>query len=619
MVSVILDREPGQRTATASFARRNVAFARLRDHIIAFLICLLLGFVFTLPGSVSPGSALLGYPGDNFQHAWFLWHFARAVMHAQNPFYTNLLFYPSRVNLAWSTTDPLAATLALPLSLAAGPVIAYNLSIILQLALSAFFARVLCLRISRNEIAALFGGAIFGFSPFFLAHALGHLSLVTAFPIPLFVLVLDQIFTEQDPSWKLGVLLGLVLLLAALAHYNYVVLCLLFGFLLLVVELNANFRCEGFRFLARVGKPLCAAAGTFLVGFSPLLWMLAGRSSVPTSRGFDHIEQFSADALGFLVPSWNHVLLGRFARGLNPGLFVAGFEGTVYVGVIVMALAAIGFWKGRSSDRRWATRALLVGLMFYVFSLGPEIHVLGRSLKFAGPAALFYRMPFAQFISAPARFHVVVALCAATLCSLGVKFLLEKLPKRSHQYLAVSLLAIGLMGDYLTIPFPMSSIVDPAAPAFSGWARHQTGQGCVLPPDVRHGTLLTFPLVNAPYCMKSMWMQVRDDGRYALVDGYLSYAPDERWRNFWNISILRALLSIQGSLRTPVDVAFDRETVPAAVRDLNLSAIVVFDSPERDAGMAYVESVFGTQGERAGSCTVFRVGTRGVSRPPQDP
>ena len=610
MASAILHRESGQLATPPVFPGRIVAWSAVRNHIVAFLICLLLGFVFTLPGSLSLNSALLGYPGDNFQHAWFLWHFARAVTHAQNPFYTNLLLYPSRVNLAWSTTDPLAGFLALPLSLATGPVIAYNLSIVLQLALSAFCARLLCLRISGNEIAALFGGIIFGFSPFFLAHALGHLSLITAFPIPLFVLVLDGISRGQNASWKYGILLGLILLLAALAHYDYAVLCLLLAFFWLVIELIANFRSEGFGCAARVCKALYAAAATFLLGFSPLLWMLIGdRSNVPASRSFDHIQRYSADALGFLVPSWNHVLLGRFARGLNPGLFVAGFEGTVYIGTIVLALAAIGFWKGGSFGRRWANRALVLALVFYLCSLGPEIHALGHPLGIPGPATLIYRLPFAQFISAPARFHAAVSLCVAILCSLGVKFLLEKFKfaKKSRQYLAISLLGTALLGDYLTIPFPRSSIADPAAPPASGWHSETAGKECVLPAASRDRAVLTFPLVNAPYCMKAMWMQVRDGGRYALIDGYLSYTPAQIWKNHWNTPFLRSLLSIQGTLHAPVDPALDRGSVPAAIRDLNLSAVVIFDSPERDAGVAYVQSTFGTRGERAGSCTVFPV------------
>lgn len=582
-----------------------------RNHLIAFLLCLFLGFLFTLPGSLSPSSSLLGYPGDNFQHAWFLWHFARAVSHAHNPFYTRLLFYPSRVSLAWSTTDPLAGLIALPLSLIAGPAVAYNLSLVLQLALSAFFARLLCLRISRNEPAAFIGGIVFGFSPFLLAHALGHLSLVTAFPIPLFVLALHRIFPAQNPSWKLGIPLGLSLLLAAFAHYNYVVLCLVFAFFWLLIELAFNFPLRRLHLLERVWKPLAVGAATFLLGFSPLLWMMLGnRVDIPVSRGPSHLDVFSADVLGFLIPSWNHVFLGRFASHLDPRVFVAGFEGTVYVGVVVLGLAAIGLWKGCSSNAPWAPRAALLAVIFYLLSLGPWPRFLGHPLHVPGPAALFYLLPFAKFMSASARFHSAVALCLAILCSLGVKFLLERTATRAHRCVLVSLIAIFVIGDYLTIPFPRSSIADPGATysaASPGDPQASAAQGCTLPQNVRHGTVLTFPLVTAPYCLKSMWMQASMGGQFSLVEGYLSYTPSYIWTHFWNIHILRSLFSLQGIVHAPIDLAADRQTAPATTRELNLSAIIVYDSPQRDAAVRYIETVFAAQPQHLGTCTVFRI------------
>ena len=71
------------------------------------------------------------------------------------------------------------------------------------------------------------GGICFGFSAFLLAHALGHLSLVTAFPIPVYFLALDHLVNARNPGWKHGLWLGLALLLTALAHYNYTVICLI--------------------------------------------------------------------------------------------------------------------------------------------------------------------------------------------------------------------------------------------------------------------------------------------------------------------------------------------------------------------------------------------------------
>lgn len=569
------------------------------DHLIAFLICLLVGFIVALPGSLRLRSTLLGYPGDNYQHAWFLWHFARAVSHAENPFYTSLIYYPNKVNLAWSTTDPLAGTLALPASLTGGPALAYNESLILQLALAAFFARLLCLRICRNEVAALFGGVVFGFSPFLLAHALGHLSLVTAFPIPLFMLVFDAVLGSRAFSWKLSLALGGALLLATMAHYNYTVFCCLVGFLLLAVQVAI----KGKVVLVRTWKTFFVAAVVFLIGFLPLLKMLAGNPSGETMpRGLAHIEQFSADVMGFAIPSWDHVLLGHFARSLDPKLFVAGFEGTVYVGPIVLALAILGVWTARDSQRMWALRASILGCVFYLLSLGPKIHLLGHDLALPGPSALIYRLPFAQFISAPARFHVIVALCLAVLSSLGVAYLIERFSAPWQRYAILGIIAALLLLDFLTIPFPTSSIVDPAAQS-----DQPAAQACILPQEVRGGTVLTFPLVVAPYCMKSMWMQASDGGHFALIDGYLSYSPQGTWTTFGHDPIVRSLLSLEGLIVAPVDEAKDRRTSSETIRDLNLKAFVVFDSPQRDIGVRYGEAVFGVVGRRTGSCTVFDI------------
>jgi len=569
---------------------------------------MMLGVCFTLPGSVSLRSVLLGYSGDNYQHAWFLWHFATAVTHGQNPFYTRLIFYPHKVNLAWSTTDPLAGVLALPFSVGLGPVFSYNFSLILQLALAAFFARLLCLRVCGNEVAALIGGICFGFSPFLLAHALGHLSLVTAFPVPLYVLALDSLLRKNNPSWKDGLLLGLALFLTSLAHYNYTVFCILLTPVIIAVDLLR----EDAGMLKRIRAPLTCAAVTFLVSFSPFLIMLLGnRSDVPQSRPLDHLDQFSADVLGFAVPSWNHVLLGHFARNLDPNLFVAGFEGTVYIGPVILLLACVGFWKGRALHPRWTARAAVAAIFFYLLSLGPHLRIWGRQLSIPGPAFFFYRLRFAQFVSAPARFHVVTMLFLSVLSSMGFAFLMSKIRSRPRRSLLVAGVAAALLLDLLAVPFPASSIVDPAWSA--GVSNRE--RACLIPPRLQENVILTFPLTIWPYSPQSMWMQLSDGGRYSLVDGYVSYGPGNLWDELYRIHIVRSLRSLQGELSTPVNPGEDRKSLPSDIRELNLSAIVVFDSPQRDGAVRYLQEVLGRKGVDAGSCTVFGVQDSQVQTP----
>lgn len=591
---------------------------RPRTHAVAFLICLALGVVFTLPGSLHPRCVLLGYPGDNFQHTWFLWHFAQAVTAGQNPFYTNLIFYPHEVNLAWSTTDPLAATLALPLSLTAGSFVAYNLSLILQLALGAFFARLLCLKICCNEAAALIGGIVFGFSPFLLAHALGHLSLVTAFPIPLYALALARILDGENPSWKDGVLLGFALLLTALAHYNYTVFCIMFTVAILAIDLVAR----GANRLAKIWVPLAAGAVTFLIAFLPILRMLLGtRTDVPSPRSLDNAQKYSADVFGFLIPSWNHVFFGHWAQNLNPTIFTAGFEGTVYIGPIILVLLAVGLFRGRQIDRRWTLRAAVVGVIFYLLSLGPRLRFFGRQSRIPGPALLLYKFQFSRFLSSPARFDVIEMLCVAILCALGCAYILGHWSGSAQMWKRtafVGVVAVLLLADLLTVPFPNSSSFD--ANLYPDSAT--LVRPCTLPAALQHGTVLTFPLQEWPYNIKAMSMQMADRGRYALIDGYVSYASDSVWSEFERFPILRSLLTLEEDDRTPsgklarpvnsasaypriADPIADRETVPDTVRELNLSAIVVFDSGQHHAAVQYLETTFDQTPESAGSCSIF--------------
>jgi hypothetical protein len=613
-----LDSLRSLRDDTDKQQRKEARALALKWHAISGAACgaacVTLAMLFTFPASLAPARGLMGYSGDNFQHAWFLWHFSRAITHLENPFYTNLIYFPQRVNLSWSTTDPLAGLLALPLSLTLGPVVAYNVSLALQLALAAFCARLLCLRICANQVAALIGGACFGFSAFLMAHALGHLSLVTAFPVPLYFIALDRVLTREKPGWRDGALLGGAMLLTALAHYNYTVICAVAT----LVVIAADVALRGTDLLRRAWRALAWGAATFLVAFAPLLVMLLGnRADVPGPRPFDHLIQYSADVFGFLIPPWNHILFGRFTSKWDLSIFTAGYEGTVYVGPVILLLAALGAWKGRfvfgAAQRRWAVIAAAMGATFYLLSLGPALRFFGHQTGVPGPAALLYRVPWLRFVSAPARFEVMVALSAAVLVALGVAYLMERVSQNETGWRQVALVAtVGtlLLSDLLTIPFPVSSTDDPAWMASentTGASANGAAQpvACSIPRELQMGTVITFPLIHWPYSMKSTWMQVRDDGRYKLVDGYLSYSPERIWREYWDNPVLRSLLAIQGEFGAPVALQTDRGATASALRALDASAIVIFDSPQQDAAAKYVAAVLGREPQRAGSCVVF--------------
>ena len=166
-------------------------------------LAIAVGFFATIwltPGG--PFSSALGVGGDPQLAIWFLRWQGFALTHGHNLLFTTYLDAPQGVNLMWNTTAPLLGVALAPLTLTLGGVFAYNVAETLGLATSAMTAFVMIRRYVRasdaiGTIAALVGGALYGFSPYMAAHALGHPPAVTVFTAPLMLLLFDDLFVRQ--------------------------------------------------------------------------------------------------------------------------------------------------------------------------------------------------------------------------------------------------------------------------------------------------------------------------------------------------------------------------------------------------------------------------------------
>ncbi len=108
-------------------------------------------------------------------YTWCLRWWPWAIAHGQDPLFAHVIRAPVGTSLAWVTTVPPVALLGTPLTLAAGPIAAFNILTAIALPLSAWAAFVLCRRLTRQFWPSLAGGAVFGFSAYEMTH-------VTALP-----------------------------------------------------------------------------------------------------------------------------------------------------------------------------------------------------------------------------------------------------------------------------------------------------------------------------------------------------------------------------------------------------------------------------------------------------
>ena len=141
--------------------------------------------------------------GDTWQMVWNLWWVKQALEHFQNPFQTNLIFYPQGTGLYLHALNFLNGLVSLPVQLmvgafsttAAGAIAGYNFIVLLSFTLAAYGAFCLARFLWLSERAALFAGLAYGFSTYGFDHLLGHLNLVSYELIPFYILFFFKSFT----------------------------------------------------------------------------------------------------------------------------------------------------------------------------------------------------------------------------------------------------------------------------------------------------------------------------------------------------------------------------------------------------------------------------------------
>jgi len=139
----------------------------------------------------SPATRWIGLDGDPDSTIWSLQWTTYALVHWLDPFVTNYIFYPTGTNVLWANADSPTALgwAATPITLLAGPIVTYNLLQTLALALSAWCAFIAIRRYVRLVPAALVGGLVYGFGPYMMGQAYGHLALTFCVVPPLLLIL----------------------------------------------------------------------------------------------------------------------------------------------------------------------------------------------------------------------------------------------------------------------------------------------------------------------------------------------------------------------------------------------------------------------------------------------
>jgi hypothetical protein len=390
-------------------------------------------FVLTYPWVRSFSTHFFCDAGDGLQNVWNLWWVRKAILElGQLPWHTSWLHAPHGTTLVAHTLNPINGFLAIPLGFFFPLVVAHNVIVTVAFVGAGLATFWLCYRDGRHFWASFAAGAFFTFSEYHLAHAEGHLQLVSLQFMPLFLLSWLRLL--EAPGLGRAGASAVALVAVLLGDHYYFAYCVGAALILLAWDLRGEAHLRRARLIG-------AAAALSLAGAAsaPLLVRVALLHSGEGLEGAHDPRLFSVDLSALLVPGprW------AFHRLTEPVWSRTGASNELAVqpALPLAVLAGIGAWRARARASARIPAWLAVAAVFFVFALGPALRVGGREWGLSLPYALAERLfPVLRVSGVPARAMAMVLLSLSIGAAKGIVEL-EGLAARRRRAAGIALVA----------------------------------------------------------------------------------------------------------------------------------------------------------------------------------
>jgi hypothetical protein len=277
----------------------------------------------------------------------FIWSYRwwpYAVMHGLNPLYTTQIGAPTGYNLAaWTPSAPAPALLMWPVTAVWGPVVSFNLTLLLAPPASAWAAFVATRRLTKRFWASLLAGTVYGFTLYEVAHnSSGQVNVCVTllFPLMVYLVLLwwDGTLGRTGFTIWLAIVLALEFYTFSEAYFD-------------VAMVAAAALVIGFAVAGRDGRRKVARlAGLTAIGFTGSLalaspYLIYELRNLPKGLSRNS-PNFELHLVGLILPRANRMWglptsLIDFSR-VNPN--------AVYVGIpmlVLLLLFAVYTWSSR--------------------------------------------------------------------------------------------------------------------------------------------------------------------------------------------------------------------------------------------------------------------------------
>ena len=504
-----------EKTATGTGLRKRT----LSIGVALLLYCLLaaLAFAPVVPWSSTQIFGCACY--DTPQQIWFMSWVPHLLTAGGNPFYTTYINAPGGANMVVNTSIMFLSLLLAPITFLLGPVAALNVGMRLALAASGMAAFGVLRKWRARWPIAFIGGLMYGFSPYMIGQASGHLQMAFVVVPPLWLFAWARLLSRHWSARRAGLTLGVLAVIQFFIAVDVLASLMVMSAVSLGILAAVYHRQVTQRWKEVLPTAAYAAVVVVPLLAAPAYYLLAGPGSLPgPQQPITILDGLRADTLSLVVPT----ALQRFgpAAWIGAGSSFGGgnlSENGVYLGIpMVLLLIAVGVWQRRS---RIVVGLGGAGVAAVVLSLGPRLMFAGHSTGIPLPFEVLSHLPLLRD-QIPFRYSLYIQLAASLLLAVGVDAGVSAVRRRystGRRWWA----GAGAAGVICLVALVPLWPVLPYRSENTGVPSFFTDDGAQQIPA--GSNVLVYPYPEFPYDQAMLW-QATTGLRFRLVGGYI-YTP----------------------------------------------------------------------------------------------
>jgi hypothetical protein len=349
--------------------------------------------------------------------------------------------------------------------------------------------------------------------------------------------------------------------------------------------------------LTRAASAFLITTAVFLVGAAPLIWNGVGlvlSGEYVTQQYFWRSAPKGIDVATLFLGNPFHPLWGEGLQRVYGTLGIDAVETTAWLGIAPAVLAGwaarrhlgptsrnMGMTSVPPGSSRVVRQWLVIGLVFFVWALGPHLMAFGQNTAMILPQALLRYVPIVNNARIPGRAIVVTYLALAVLTAVAAA---DWRAKSRRGFLVAIAVAFAVIADYLPAPLPLVRLDRPAVYEKLR-DRVEEGAVCELPLGLRDGFGVRGAFDDGVLFYQTIHQR-------PLVGGFVARLPRGVIAAYYSDPLLAGFLSLSTSEETEDTRALpDRQLASDKLGENGIRFIVLDRSKASAKLVEYVERV----------------------------